>query len=122
MKWLLISLLALVSCTPGPKNNQSLLPEGSETDRVSFADGRVSFAPPTDFRPLTQEQIERKFPRGNAPKHVFANETQSVSVGVTFSPANVSPDQLQKLKETMEQTLPRMVSGIQWQTRDFVEI
>ena len=78
--------------------------------------------PPPGFQPLTQDQIEKKYPRGNAPKQVFANETQSVSVAVTFSPAKVAPNQLQELKEALEQMLPRMVPGIQWQTKDFVEI
>jgi hypothetical protein len=46
----------------------------------------------------------------------------SVSVGVTFSPAKVSPSKLQELKEAFEQMLPKMIPGLQWQTRDFVEI
>ena len=121
MKWILI-LLLFVSCSPTPQNNHSSSSETPEAGRIYFADNKVSFVPPPSFQPLTQEQIDKKYPKGNSPKQVFANESQSVSVAVTFSPAKVSPDQLQKLKESFEELLPRMVPGLQWQTREFVEI
>jgi hypothetical protein len=92
------------------------------SERVSFANGKVSFVPPAGFRPMTQEQIDKKFPPGNAPKHVFANERQSVSVGITFSPAKVSPDQLPEIKAAFEQMLPKMVPGLKWQNQELVEI
>jgi hypothetical protein len=122
-KWLLILLLFVVSCSPAPENNESpLTAETPEANRVSFADGRVSFVPPPGFQSLTQEQIEKKYPNANAPQHVFANETQSVSVAVNFSPARISPSQLPGLKESLEQAFSRMTPGLQWQTKEFLEI
>lgn len=89
-------------------------------NRVTVADGRVSFVPPPGFKPLTKEQISRKFPRGNPPQHVFANESQSVSVAVTLSAARLAPEQLEEFKAAMEQMLPRGTPGLVWITREFV--
>jgi hypothetical protein len=122
MKWILSALLLFVSCSPGTENNQPSSSQITEAGRVSFADGKVSFVPPSGFQKLTPEQVARKFPQSNDSRHLFANDTQSVSAGVTFSPAKVSPNKLQELKETFEEMLPKMSPGLQWQTRDFVEI
>jgi hypothetical protein len=91
-------------------------------DLVSLANGRVSFEPPTEFRAMTEEMIRFKFPRGNPPTYVYANEKLNVSVAITFSPQPLSPSQLPELKAGMEQTLPRMVPGLKWLAREIVEI
>jgi hypothetical protein len=89
---------------------------------VSLANGRVSFEPPPGFRPMTEEMIRFKFPRGNPPTHVYANDKLNVSVAITFSPQPLSPTQLPELRAAMEQTLPRMVPGLKWLAREVVEI
>jgi hypothetical protein len=95
---------------------------GSAEDRVFFAGRKVSFVPPAGFRPMTEEMIRFKFPRGNPPQQVYANEKMSVSVAITFSPQVLSPRQLPDLKSAMEQTLPGLVPGLAWLAREIVEI
>lgn len=89
---------------------------------VSLANGRVSFELPAGFRAMTDEMIRFKYPRGNPPTYVYANEKLNVSVAITFSPQALSPRQLPELKSAMEQTLPRMVPGLKWLAREIVEI
>jgi hypothetical protein len=122
MKKLFLVLALVTSCSNVPQANVEPKLHTIEPGRVFFADGKVSFVPPDGFRSLTSEEIARKFPRGDAPKDVFANETQSVSVGVTFSPSKVSSNQLNEAKESFEELLPRIVPGLQWQSKDIVEI
>lgn len=95
---------------------------GLSGDLVSLANGRVSFELPPGFRAMTEEMIRFKFPRGNPPTHVYANERLNVSVAITFSPQPLSPAQLPELKSAMEQALPRMVPGLKWLAREIVEI
>ena len=92
------------------------------SQRVALGDGRVSFIPPAGFKKLTKEEIAKKFFRGNPPQYVFANETLTTSVAVTFSSAKVSPEQLPEYKEAMEAMLPRLVPGLQWLAREIVEL
>lgn len=94
----------------------------SANERVALGDGRVSFIPPAGFKQLTKEEIGQKYFRGNPPHYVFANETLSTTVAVTFSNSKVSPEQLQEYKDAMEAALPRLTPGLQWVTREFVEI
>lgn len=94
----------------------------SANERVALGNGRVSFIPPAGFRQLTKEEIAKKFLRGNPPHYVFANDTLSSSVAITFSNAKVSPEQLPEYKEAMETILPKMIPGLKWLTREFVEL
>lgn len=96
--------------------------ESATDERVSVIDGRVSFAPPAGFKPLSKEQIAAKFPKGNPPQYAFANDSGSVSAVITLSAGKVAPDQLAEFREAMEQFLPRMIPGLKWVTREFVEL
>jgi len=94
----------------------------SAQDRVSMADGRVSFVPPDGFRAMTEAEIKLKYPRSNAPQYVYSNEPMNVSIAITFSPQAVTLEGLPQLKAAMEQALPRLVPGLNWLTREIVEI
>lgn len=111
MTKLFLSLIALV-----------ILPAASAQDRVSLADGRVSFVLPPGFRAMTDAEIKFKFPRGNAPQYVYANERLNVSIAITFSPQALTPGRLSELKAAMEQMLPRTIPGLTWLTREIEEI
>lgn len=90
--------------------------------RVKLGDGRVSFVPPAGFRRLTAEEVASKYVRGNPPQYVFADEALTTSVAVTFSDARISPEQLAEYRLAMESMLPRMIPGLRWVAREFVEI
>lgn len=91
-------------------------------ERVALGDGRVSFIPPAGFKQLVKEEIAKKYFRGNPPQYAFANETLSTSVAITFSSTNLSPEQLPEYKDAMETMLPRLIPGLQWLKREFVEM
>ncbi len=91
-------------------------------ERVTLGDGRVSFEPPSGFKQLTKEEIAKKYFRGNPPQYVFGNRSLSVNVAVTFSKANVSPEQIPEYKEAMEEMFPRMIPGLKWLTRELIEV
>lgn len=91
-------------------------------ERVTFADGRVSFVPPANLKRWTKEQIAKKYFRGNPPQHVFANESGTVSAAITFSPGNAPPDKLLEFKEAMEKMLPRMIPNLEWKTREIIAL
>jgi hypothetical protein len=95
---------------------------GYAQERVSLAEGRLSFEVPDGFRPLTAEEIALKYPNGNPPGYAYANERADVSIAVQFSAAGVAPSELPRLQASMEQTLPRVIPGLQWLTREIVEI
>lgn len=118
----LTALFLLLTACAAP--DRTAAPDSSEMDpnRVIFADGKVSFIPPKGFNRMTEEHVIRKFPNANRPQHVFANERQSVSVGITFSLANVPEGNLTGLKDSLEKTLSRVVPGIQWQKQDLIEL
>lgn len=91
-------------------------------ERVTLGGGRVSFIPPAGFKRLTKEEIAKKYFRGNPPQYVFGNQSLSVNVAVTFSITKVSPQQLPEYKEAMEEMLPRLIPGLQWLSRELIDV
>lgn len=71
---------------------------------------------------MTEAEIKFKYPRGNTPQYVFANERQNVSIAISFSPQAVTLARLPELKAAMEQTMPRSIPGLVWVTREMTEI
>lgn len=116
-----------VTATPAPQSiNRTQTATGATKtpQRVYLAEKRVSFVPPAGFTPMTAEEIAIKFPKrgGNPPQHVYANERRSVSVAITFSPAQISPEQLPELKNFLPKFLELAIPEIKWITQDFAVI
>src|SRR5215207_6078775 len=92
-------------------------------ERVAFANQKVSFVVPKGFTRTTKEMVDKKYPRGNAPQHVFSNERTTVSIAAGYTPnANLTGEQLPQFKEYMEQTVERNTPGLRWIARGFTEI
>jgi len=98
-----------------------ILPASAQ-NRVWMADGRVSFVPPAGFRAMTEAEIKLKFQRGNAPQYVSSNEQMNVTIAITFSAQPLTPEGLPQLKAAMEQALPGVIPGLNWVTREIVEM
>jgi hypothetical protein len=100
-----------------------LISSAQAQEKVVFADEKVSFVLPVGFARMTEEMVDKKYPRGNAPQHVFANERTTVSIATGFTPnSNLTVEQLPQFKEFMEKTLERNVPGLQWIDRGLKEI
>jgi hypothetical protein len=131
---LVIAATLLSACapaaTPAPAPTQAPAKPAEPTlssvlaggQRVAILDGRVSLILPPGFQALTKEEIERKFPQASPPQHVFANDTQSVSIAITLSSSALTQEQLPEFKASMEKTLERNVAGLKWIKRDYETI
>lgn len=79
--------------------------------RVSLDNGHVSLLVPSDFHSLSAAQIAVKFPSSQPPKIVYANQTESISIALTFIGKLPS---LAKAKSFFDRVLPRMAPGFHW--------
>lgn len=112
-----------VVAAPQPSIHQPPASPTTETQRVYLAGRRVSFVPPAGFTAMTPEEIALKFPQGtNRPQPVYANKRRTVSVAITFSQAQISPEQLPELKNFLPKFLELAVPDIKWITQDFTVI
>ena len=87
---------------------------------VSLKDGAIAFDTPPGFRQLSAAEIATKFPARNPPAVVYGNNDNTVTVAVTFSTSKVAPSQLEALKTSMEQVLPRAIPNLVWVNREIV--
>lgn len=84
---------------------------------ISLAGGRVTFVPPTGFTAMTSQEIAIKFPRGNPPQYVYANQARNVAVAITFSQARVTPEQLSEVQEALPSILAQTMPITKWITQ-----
>ena len=92
---------------------------------VRIGDGRISFVPPEGFKPMSREDILFKFGRkgaAEAPEVVYSDERQSVSVAVGFRGRNLSAERLPELRRVLEADLERNLKGLEWRTREIIEL
>jgi hypothetical protein len=91
--------------------------------RLELYDGRVSLTLPDGFRPMTQAEIERKYPRSQPPQFAFTDSdalAQTIAVSrVRFPPGNPPP--LVDLGAQMQQRIA-LQSGVKVHRHGPVEI
>ena len=114
------AILALVACNTGGKNGTKT----TEADaRVTLVDGRVSFIPPANLKQLTKEQIAAsKFGKGKPPDYLFANETQTVSIGVVLNFIELAPDQLPEYLDANKRLLTMAIDKVQFLAEEIVNM
>lgn len=120
----ILTLLLLAACSKGnsPGTASSSSP-ALDQGRVKLADGRVTFIPPPTLKELTKEQLAAsKFGKGKAPDHLFANEGQTVTVGVVFNFIELAPDQLEDYRDANHRLLTMANKDVEFLTVEIVPI
>lgn len=119
-----LAAFALIAC--GNKSNApgGALPNtGSGNGRVPLGDGRVSFIPPPNLKQLTKEQIAAsKFGKGKPPDGVFANDSQTVTVGVVFDFIPLKPEELEDYIYSNHRLLSMAIEEVQFLAEEVVTI
>jgi hypothetical protein len=78
---------------------------------------------PEGFERMSKELVDVKYPRGNAPEHVYSNGRTTVSIAAGYTPnANLTLERLAEFKTFMETTLERNTPGLQWIARGTIDI
>ena len=96
-----------------------------ETDkgRTSLGDGRVSFIPPPNLKQLTKEQIAAsKFSKGKPPDYIFANDSQSVTVGIVLNFIPLKPEELEDYVYANHRLLSMAIEDVQFLAEEVVTI
>jgi hypothetical protein len=90
---------------------------------VKLGDGRVSFIPAPGLKQLSKEQIAAsKFGKGKAPDYLFANESQSVTIGVVFNFIPLDPNQLEEYKDANHRLLTMAIEDVEFLAEEIVTI
>ncbi|HYG10847.1 MAG TPA: hypothetical protein VD835_12935 [Pyrinomonadaceae bacterium] len=112
-------LLAAFSCAQAfaqePPAAPTLAQESGE--RVQLKDGRISFVLPRGFKPMSKEHIAFKFGRlgaEKAPKFVYSNKPQNVSVAVDFIGSGLQNARLEDLSKGFKEVWERIIPGVEW--------
>lgn len=128
MRWrlyhlIVFTLLLMAACSRGNSTGTVSSSPGPDEGRVKLGDSRVSFVPPPALKQLTKEQIAAsKFSKGKPPDYLFANESQSVTIGVVFNFIPLTPDQLQEYKDANHRLLTMAIEDVEFLAEEIVTI
>jgi len=118
-----LAILALVACTQGAKNATKTASTTEADPRVTLGDGRISFVPPANLKQLTKEQIAAsKFGKRKPPDYLFANDTQTVSIGVVLKLIDLAPDQLPEYLDANKRLMTMGIDDVQFLAEEIVNM
>src|SRR5262245_38114660 len=100
MRTAVIFLVLLAAILVGACNRKSGSPSSAVSSagpgecRVTLGDRRVSFIPPPNLKQLSKDQIAASKFSKKPPDYLFANDAQSVTVGVASNLIELKPEEL----------------------------
>jgi hypothetical protein len=115
---IVLSLVLLAALSSAKAHAQE---DGGE--RVELKEGRISFVLPAGFKAMSKEAIAFKFGRlgaEKAPKFVYSNERQTVSVAVDLLGSGLQNAPLDDLKKAFESVWERVIPGLEWIEREII--
>jgi len=112
---LAISVVVAACGNKGGSPASTVPASGPGSGRVPLGDGRISFVPPTNLKQLTKEQIAAsKFSKGKPPDYVFANDSQSATVGIVLNFIPLKPDELEDYVYANHRLLSMAIEEVQF--------
>ena len=95
----------------------------SDDGRVTLGDGHISFIPPPNLKQLSREQIAAsKFNKDRPPDYLFANDSQTVTVGVVSNFIDLKPEELEDYLYANHRLLSMAIADVQFVTEEIVNI
>ncbi|HEX7297302.1 MAG TPA: hypothetical protein VF251_16240, partial [Pyrinomonadaceae bacterium] len=83
----------------------------------------VSFIPPPNLKQLTKEQIAAtKFSKNKPPDYLFANDSQTVTVGVVFNFIDLKPEEVEDYLYANHRLLSMAIPDVQFLAEEIVTI
>jgi hypothetical protein len=91
-------------------------------DSESVPGTDISFMPPDGFTPLTQEELDLKFPTKNGPKFAYGNERRSTTVAYDVRAVAVTADALRDGLESIGESMARVIPGAVWVDKKMMKL
>ncbi|MBQ6840784.1 MAG: hypothetical protein IJO63_01550 [Bacilli bacterium] len=112
----LLIILALFVCFNDPKTDGHtnatdtiFTTQSGKKIKTVYKDlGKFLIRVPSDFKPMSKELLELKYPLGNTPKKAYANEDASISIVYNGNNTELSGMNLTEFVETSKSTFSQM--------------
>ncbi len=91
-------------------------------ESASLFDGRLQLEAPAEFTSLTDEEIDSAFGRGAfRPQAVFVSPTQKTKLSVTWTEAELGPDEVDAIRQSLSAGLDDR-PGLEWLQNRMVKV
>jgi len=91
-------------------------------ENYSLENGKITFAAPEGFRPMSAAAIKIKYPRGRAPKYVIGNASAQTGIAYDLKPYDMPPHKLAEARLAFASILPKLMPGLRWLRRDIIQL
>jgi len=85
----------------------------------SLMDGKIELKIPKDFKIMSKEMLELKYPRGNPPTLVYTNESGGINVAMNHTKSKATQDNLGEFKEYLVKTFKSGFPSAEWKDTGF---
>jgi hypothetical protein len=89
---------------------------------INFAEDKVSFQAPDDFTPLTQKEIDLKFPSKQAPRYVLGDKDRVSTIAYDFKKVKLPSTNREEMQKELTKVFDRSVAGIKWIKNEITSI
>ncbi|WP_067048861.1 hypothetical protein [Moritella sp. JT01] len=90
--------------------------------KISVSNTDISFVSPYEFRPLSQDIIDTKWPQKRAPKWVLGNASASTTITYDLKPNDISAAHLPVIMDSFKEIFDRMIPGVEWKKKEIIEL
>lgn len=87
---------------------------------ITIPETSISFNVPADFKPLSQEIIDIKYPSSRAPRYVIGNESASTTIAYDLKPYKIPQDKLGEVQKSFTELFSRIIPGIRWKKNEII--
>jgi hypothetical protein len=91
-------------------------------ETTTVPETNISFTPPAGFTPLTQEELDIKFPSKNGPKFALGNERRTTTVAYDVKDVPMTVDTLKTNLEPIGESMARVIPGAVWVDKKMVRL
>jgi hypothetical protein len=89
---------------------------------INITNTGISFIAPDEFKPLSQELIDIKWPQKRAPKWVIGNASGTTTIAYDLKANDISNIPLPDLVAYFKKTFTRVIPGIEWKKSEIIEL
>jgi hypothetical protein len=90
--------------------------------RITFADGRIAFVPPSGFTALTAKDLAAKYPRANPPRAAVGNAQRTTTIAYDLLDQRAPSTDLEAGRKYFAANYEQMLPGLKWVANDVHQV
>lgn len=92
------------------------------SEPIEIGDTKITFEPPKNFAPLSDEVIQKNWPKKKKPDFVIGTLSGSTNISYTVTENELPQKAMPAAKFIFAQLFKKQIEGIEWKENDLIEL